>query len=72
MSQSRSIKRDQFDLSLQIKKDDFIETRDPSQQNWTIVRALEELADDLAHLDEVSKRFVDGSRRREIVEKWGQ
>ena len=57
-------------MSLEIKDDKFIDTRDPAQHNWTIVRAMEEFADDLQHFDDLSKRFVDGSRRQEISKQW--
>ena len=70
MHRPRTTRRDQFHLTLDVKDDAFIDTRDPSQQNWTIVRAMEELADDLIHLDALCGRFVDGSRRKEIVEQW--
>jgi spermidine synthase len=70
MKRTRTTKREQFDFSLDIKQDDFINSTDPSQQNWTIVRAMDELADDLVHLDELSNRFIDGSKREQIVEQW--
>jgi spermidine synthase len=68
--QSRICRRSQFELKLDIKQEGFIKPADPSQQNWLITRSMDELADDLIHLDNVSKRFVEGSRRKEIVEDW--
>ncbi len=64
----RITRRKQFELSLDVKDADFIRPPDPSQQNWTISRAMDELAADLIHLDSVTRRFVDGSKRKQIVE----
>lgn len=70
MAHPRIIRKKQFELSLDIKDADFIRPPDPAQQNWTISRAMDELADDLIHLDSVTRRFVDGSEREKIVEDW--
>ena len=72
MAPPKVVREKQFELSLNIKDEGFIKPPDPSQQNWTITRAMEELADDLIHLDSVTKRFVDGSRRKAIVEDWAK
>lgn len=72
MKQPRITRRPRFDLSLEIKDEGFIDTVDPAQQNWGIVRSMDELADDLDHLDSLSKRFVDGSERQFMVEEWAQ
>ena len=72
MKQPRITRKPKFDLSLEIKADSFIDTADPAQQNWSIVRAMDELADDLEHLDSISDRFVAGSEREAIVEEWAQ
>ncbi len=72
MSLQKITRRKQFDLSLNLKENGFINPPDPLQQNWTIVRAMDELADDFIHLDSLTKRFVDGSKRKEIVENWAK
>ena len=72
MKQSIVTRRPKFDISLEIKDEGFIDTADPAQQNWSIVRSMDELADDLVHLDSLSSRFVDGSQRELMVEEWAQ
>ena len=72
MERPRYVRRDEFELALTLKDSTFISPPDPTQQNWIITRALDELGDDLEHLDAVSKRFVDGSKRQEIVEDWAK
>lgn len=72
MDRPRSCRRPAFDITLQTKVEKFISPPDPSQRNWLLTRSLEELADDLEHLDKVSKRFVDGSKRAQIVEDWAK
>jgi guanidinoacetate N-methyltransferase len=61
-----------FEIAVEIKEDDFISPPDPAQKNWVITRAIEELADDLLHLDQASKRFVEGSKRKQIQEEWAR
>lgn len=72
MERPRHVRRNQFELALTLKDATFISPPSPSQQNWVITRAMDELADELEHLDVVSKRFVDGSKRQEIVEDWAK
>jgi spermidine synthase len=55
---------------LQIGEPEFIVPPQPEQKNWLLANALDELAEDLQHLDVVSKRFVDGSTRQQIREEW--
>jgi guanidinoacetate N-methyltransferase len=71
MDNRKIIREKQFDLSLQIKSNNFLKI-ESSQKNWTLVRTMEELADDLNHLDSLSKRFVTGSERKDIVENWAK
>ncbi len=66
----RVVRRKDLDLSLNLKTEQFLKTPDASQANWLISRSMDELADDLVHLDSVSKRFVSGSKRKEIFEDW--
>lgn len=56
-----------LEVSASLNDDRFLCTPDPAQRNWTVVRALEEAADDLVHLDAVARRFVDGSTRAPIT-----
>lgn len=72
MQPPRVTRRKPFELSLTIKEEGFVEPPTPSQRNWVIARAMDELADDLIHLDQVTKRFVEGSVRAEIVEQWAR
>ena len=73
----------EFEVSLLIKKDDFINPPREAQKNWVLNRALAEFTGDLKHLDQLSKRFVAGcdqvrfddrSQReltdQEIMEDW--
>jgi len=68
--QSWLTRRKQLEVSLKITDDAFVRPPDPSQRNWLVTRAMEELADDLEHLDSVARRFVDGTKRDRIVEQW--
>lgn len=63
-------RRKPLELSVKISDDAFIQPPDPSQRNWIVTRAMDEMVDDLVHLDTVSRRFVDGSRRDRIDERW--
>jgi guanidinoacetate N-methyltransferase len=72
-----------FEVVLQIARDDFIRPPREAQRNWLLNRALNEFVDDLQHLDEVARRFVPGRdqarledrtqavlRDEEIMEDW--
>jgi guanidinoacetate N-methyltransferase len=59
-----------LEVTATLHDDGFLHTPDPSQRNWTVVRALEEVADDLVNLDAVSRRFIDGSKRASISDPW--
>jgi guanidinoacetate N-methyltransferase len=65
-------RRKQFNITLEINDVAFISPPDPSQKNWILARSLDELADDLEHLDHVSKRFVEGSERIKIQQEWAK
>jgi hypothetical protein len=47
-----------FEVVLQITRDDFIRPPREAQRNWLLNRALSEFVDDLQHLDQLSRRFV--------------
>ena len=63
-------KTQDFEISLQINNDQFIKPPQDSQRNWILRRALDEFADDLKHMNEVSKRFVTSSERAQISDEW--
>ena len=63
-------RRKEFKLSLDCQSEDFISTPQPNQRNWVVRRAMDELADDLSHLDRITRRFVTGSERVEIQAEW--
>ncbi len=62
----------EFEVFLRMQDPDFISPPREGQRNWILRRALDELADDLRHLDALSKRFVAGSDRAPILNEWGQ
>jgi guanidinoacetate N-methyltransferase len=70
MGERKICRREKFDVTVEVSDEGFISPPDPSQKNWIITRAIEELADDLDHIDDVSKRFVAGSKRAKIHEEW--
>lgn len=62
----------EFSVSLNINDGKFISPPTASQRNWVVQRALDEFVDDLNHLDQVSKRFISGSKRAPILKNWDQ
>jgi amino acid adenylation domain-containing protein len=62
----------EFDLAVRLKDNQFINPPRESQRNWLLRRALDEFADDLRHLDTVSRRFVPGSARPRLSNEWSQ
>lgn len=81
---TRKRKRTQdFEIDLTIRNEDFIRPPRDTQRNWLLNGALNEVADNLASLDRLAKRFVPGAsgwrgedRRQavladdEIMESW--
>lgn len=58
---TRRIKRlREFDLTLQIKRDDFIRPPRDSQRNWLLNNAIAEFADDLSAIARLAEKFVPG------------
>ena len=51
---------DGFELALRINDEGFIAPPRRAQRDWLIGQAMGEFADDMRHLDRVSKRFVPG------------
>jgi guanidinoacetate N-methyltransferase len=67
---TRRLRRHQdFEVVLQITRDDFIRPPRDAQRNWLLNRALNEFVDDLQHLDEVSRRFVSGREQPHMADR---
>lgn len=59
---TRRIKRHKdFEITLQIKNDDFISPPRDAQRNWVLNRALKEFSDDLTALDHLARDFISGT-----------
>jgi len=59
---TRRIKRHKdFEITLQIKNDDFIRPPRAAQRNWVLNRAVKEFSDDLTALDILARDFIRGS-----------
>lgn len=81
---TRRIKRHHdFDLSLELKRDDFIRPPRDAQRNWLLNTAIAEFVENLEALDAHARRFVPGTddlptadraqadlRDEEIMEDW--
>lgn len=50
-----------FDISLEIKNETFLNPPRQVQRNWLLGKAIEEFADNLMHLDEIARQLVPGS-----------
>lgn len=72
-----------FDITLQIKNDAFIQPPRATQRNWLLNSALKEFAADLGELDNLATKFVRGTEQipmheraqadladQEIMEDW--
>ncbi len=51
-----------FEITLNINRDDFIQTPREAQRNWFLNRSMKEFSDELVHLDQLAKRCVPGSQ----------
>jgi guanidinoacetate N-methyltransferase len=58
-----------FELTLDIKSDQFIAPPRDSQRNWLLNKAVAEFADDLNQLDVLAQRFVPGLDAHHIEER---
>lgn len=66
----RKIKRTKsFELTLDIKSDDFIRPPREQQRSWILNRALKEFQDDLEKLDELAKEFVPGGEPADLGDR---
>ncbi len=59
-----------FEVSIKLTGGEFILPRGENRRNWTIRRVLEEVKDDLYHLDRQTKSFVRGSHRPTMTREW--
>lgn len=56
----RIVDRDRFTVELHTKTEDFAATPRAAQRKWMISQAMEEIADDLAFIDQVAPTLVKG------------
>lgn len=64
---TRKIKRsEEFDIALQVKRDDFISPPREAQRNWLLNRAIAEFDEDLRALDGLARRFVSGREEFDV------
>lgn len=61
---------DDVEIALTLRNPGFVRPPRASQRAWLFRRALDEFADDLAHLDRVARRFVPGSSRPPLDGDW--
>lgn len=61
---SRKIEQSKFSLTLNSKRDDFVNPPRKAQRDWLLGQAMEEFAADLEHLDELAHDFVPGRDRK--------
>ncbi len=59
-----------YELTLEIKNDNFINTPQAHQRNWILQRIINEYKDDLLHLDKQTRHFIKGTQRKEITADW--
>lgn len=59
----------QFEVTLQVTDDAFIRPPREAQRNWLLNRTLNELTDELLHLDEVARRFVPGREHAGLTDR---
>lgn len=61
---TRKLKRTRdFEITLDMKSDDFLRPPKDGQRHWLLNRVLREVGDDLRALDRVASRFVPGAER---------
>lgn len=58
---SRTIRRRDLTVSFDFNRDDFIAPPRKAQRDWLIGQAINEIADDLEHLDNLATTFVKGT-----------
>ena len=67
---TRRIKRfDDFDVALNIKNASFISTPREYQRNWLLGRTMNEFSSDIAALDALAAKFVNGSEVQPMTDR---
>lgn len=67
---TRKIKRTgDYEISLEIKKDEFVRPPRETQRNWLLNRLLKEFGEDLQRLHEAAKTFVPGGEPAVLAER---
>jgi guanidinoacetate N-methyltransferase len=56
----RKVDRGDFEVRFTVKRPDFIAPPRKAQRDWLLGQAINEVADDLEHLDKVARAFVPG------------
>ena len=65
----RRLKRSKaYELSLQIKNDEFMDLPRDAQSGWFMNRILKEACDELEHLDRIAPEFVAGAASANVME----
>ncbi|MFE3498551.1 class I SAM-dependent methyltransferase [Kitasatospora sp. NPDC059146] len=59
-----------FSIEVGLHRGSFIAAPRAEQQRWVVHRAVDELAEQLRHLDVIAPEFVDGTTRGEINAEW--
>ncbi|MFJ7996522.1 class I SAM-dependent methyltransferase [Streptomyces sp. NPDC096310] len=59
-----------FAVDLDIRRDTFIDAPRAEQRRWVIHRAVDELAEQLRHLDVIAPDYIGGTTRGEIHANW--
>ncbi|WP_323055267.1 MULTISPECIES: class I SAM-dependent methyltransferase [Streptomyces] len=59
-----------FTIELDLHRDSFIDAPRAEQKRWVVHRAVDELAEQLRHLDVVAPDFVAGTTRGQIGAEW--
>ena len=59
-----------FTIEVNLNRGSFINAPRPEQRRWVVHRAVDELAEQLRHLDVIAPDFVDGTTRGEISAEW--
>lgn len=60
LSKTRRLRRENLEVELSFKTNNFISPPRKAQRDWLIAQAINEVADDLEHLDKIAPQFVPG------------
>ena len=59
-----------FEVELNLLRPSFVSAPRDEQRQWLVNRAIDELAEQLRHLDFIAPRFVGGATRKQIEAEW--